>query len=397
LALGLARDIRVAAPARSAFAQYASSYAEVVATGRENGLDPLVAHYGPAVLDRAILDAVCRAYNLSFPEAIRANLPGVHADGFASGLDGFDMDRFLAGLPFADSIHARHTVGMADRLTAADGEESDRVNDGLPETLEEVVAAYGQNYFKIKILRDRDENVQRMRDIAGILDRIPDPYVVTVDGNELYEDVEGVAELWDAMVSAPGLERFTKSTLWIEQPISRQAALDVDVSVMKDRCPVMIDESDADIEAFPRARDMGYRGVSSKICKGFYKSILNAARCKHWNRTSGEGTYFLSGEDLTCQAGVCMQQDLALMTLLGTGQVEKNGHHFGRGMEGAPPRECEAFLAAHPDLYENRNGNPCLRITDGRVSVKSLNCAGFGCAAEPDWKSLAGMALPTGV
>lgn len=397
LALGLARDIRLAAPAQTPFAHYASSYAEVVATGRENRLDPLVAHYGPAVIDRAILDALCRILNMSFPDAIRSNLPGLTAEGFARDLDGFDLNGFLASLTFRQSIHARHTVGMADALTEGDIDPRHRVGDGLPETLEEVIRAYGQTYFKIKILRDVGENVARMESVAALLDRSSSPYHVTVDGNELFEDGEGVVELWRAMKASPKLARFTGSVLWIEQPIARARTFDVDMSALAAECPVMIDEADADIDAFPRARALGYHGVSSKICKGFYKSLLNAARVRYWNGAGRDAPCFLSGEDLTCQAGICMQQDLALMALLGAEHVEKNGHHFGRGMDGAPESEQQAFLAAHRDLYRRQGDVTTLRIEEGRIAIGSLNCVGYASGAEPDWDSLAEMPMPATV
>ena len=38
---------------------------------------------------------------------------------------------------------------------------------------------------------------------------------------------------------------------------------------------MLIDESDDGLDAFPRARALGYAGVSSKMCKGLYKSLLN--------------------------------------------------------------------------------------------------------------------------
>ena len=53
---------------------------------------------------------------------------------------------FLGGLVPQPSIEVRHTVGLVDPLTAADRPPSERVNDGLPETLEVVrtiVAATG--------------------------------------------------------------------------------------------------------------------------------------------------------------------------------------------------------------------------------------------------------------
>ena len=59
----------------------------------------------------------------------------------------------------------------------------------------------------------------------------------------------------------------------------------------------------------------------------------------------------MSAEDLTTQAGVAVQQDLALATLVGATHVERNGHHYVDGMAGAPEQEQSAFLMAHPELY----------------------------------------------
>jgi hypothetical protein len=47
------------------------------------------------------------------------------------------------------------------------------VNDGLPETLEEVVARYGQRWFKLKSAATPGADVERLMAIAAVLDRIP--------------------------------------------------------------------------------------------------------------------------------------------------------------------------------------------------------------------------------
>jgi hypothetical protein len=104
------------------------------------------------------------------------------------------------------------------------------------------------------------------------------------------------------MQAMPQLARLIASILFIEQPINRNHALDKDVSALSRIKPVIVDESDADLAAFLSARALGYTGVSSKCCKGFYKSILNAARCKSWNAEAGDDRYFMSGEDLTTLA-----------------------------------------------------------------------------------------------
>ena len=195
-------------------------------------------------------------------------------------------------------------------------------------------------------------------------------------------------ELWRRLAATPRLRRLADSILFIEQPIGRRTALDTDVTALSQLKPVIIDESDDSLAAFPRARARGYQGVSSKCCKGLYKSILNAARCAAWNAESGGARYFMSGEDLTTQAGLAVQQDLALVNLLGLTHVERNGHHYVNGMSGLPEAEQQAFLTAHPDLYERSHGAVRLKIRGGRLAIGSLAVAGFASGAAPDWAAL---------
>ena len=96
----------------------------------------------------------------------------------------------------------------------------------------------------------------------------------------------------------------------------------------------------------------------------------------------------MSAEDLTTQAGVSVQQDLALAALLGIRHIERNGHHYVNGMAAQSPAEQDAFLAAHPDLYERSHGAVRLRILDGCIEIRSLQCAGYASAAMPDFAGM---------
>ena len=334
----------------------------------------LVENYGPALIDRALLDALCRNLGISFYQAVKANVPGI---AFA----GLDMPGFLSYLKPRADIAARHTVGLVDPVTAADNKAP--VKDGLPETLQEVIARYGQRWFKLKIAGDVKADVERLRAIAAVLDRIAEPYHASLDGNEQYENVDGVLELWKQMKATPALRRLTSSIVFIEQPLKRQNALATDISALSREKAVIIDESDDSLDAFPRAKALGYRGVSSKTCKGIYKSLINATRCAAW----GEG-YFMSGEDLTIQPGVALQQDLALVSVLGLTHVERNGHHYVNGMAGLPEEEQRRFLGSHEDLYERSHGAVRLRIDKGMIRMKSLDCPAYASRALPDWRSM---------
>ncbi len=393
IALRNARDAYLGdASPRSAFGHFAAHYRPLIEAGARCDLNPLIANYGAALIDRALLDALCRACGVSFYAAVCANMPGVAPALLLPEFAGFDMNAFLAVLRPAAAIAARHTVGLVDALTDADVRAP--VGDGLPETLEQVVAAYGQRYFKLKLGGNVDADIERLASIAAVLDAIPDAYFASLDGNEQYESVEGVAELWSRMCAEPRLRRLLASILFVEQPINRACALEKDVSSLSRDKPLIIDESDADLDAFPRARALGYAGVSSKTCKGLYKSMINAARCARWNAQTQTTRYFMSGEDLTLQAGVALQQDLALVNLLGIAHVERNGHHYVNGMAGLPEAEQSSFLAAHPDLYERSHGAVRVRIRDGRLQIATLACKGYAVAAEPAWGSMRNMILP---
>lgn len=390
-ALELTGEAYGAAPWLSAFDLYANHYQELLDAGAAHGLNPLVTSYGPALIDRAVLDALCRSENVDFWQAMQHNLPGMRAHAIAPDLQGFGITSFLRGLSPQGAVAVRHTVGLLDPIVATDQAAGSRVNDGLPETLEEVVAVYGNRYFKLKVSGQADADLERLSRIASVLDLRPDPYVVTLDGNEQYENAEAIAALWQRMAEAPALRRLCGSTLLIEQPIKRQMALAQPVTALAQQKPVIIDESDGDLDAFPRARALGYSGVSTKACKGFYKSLLNLARCRMWNQAEGRDLYFMSAEDLTTQPGISVQQDLALVSLLGIGHVERNAHHFIDGFNGRPQAEAQAYLAAHPDLYHLQDGRVRLRIEDGQLALGSLAGIGFGSAVDPDLRETAAM------
>jgi L-alanine-DL-glutamate epimerase-like enolase superfamily enzyme len=385
LALRLARAAYRDGAARAAFGHFAAHYREVIEAGARQSLNPLVACFGPAQLDRAILDALCRLHRMSFYEAVQGNFVGVAPAAVAPDLADFDIDAFLARLQPADTIAARHTVGLVDVVAG----HPRQVNDGLPESLEEVVAAYGHTWFKLKVGGNVDEDVRRLAEIAAVLDASGRGYRVSLDGNEQYDDLDALRALLARMSATPGLARLVGAIAFIEQPINRKHALERNVSAVSRATPVIVDESDADLDAFPRAKALGYSGVSSKMCKGLYKSIVNAARCALW--TSPASRYFMTAEDLTTQAGLAVQQDLALVNLLGMTHVERNGHHYVNGMADLPAGEQDAFLAAHPDLYERSHGAVRVAIRGGQLAIGSLGCIGFASGAEPDWRAMSPM------
>jgi L-alanine-DL-glutamate epimerase-like enolase superfamily enzyme len=258
--------------ARSAFGHHAAHAASQITAAAARGLNQLIAGFGPALLDRAILDALCRTLDMSFDRAIGGNIAGIDAR-LTPDLADFDLEKFLASLRPAPHIAVRHTVGLLDAISTAD--LTARVGDGLPETLEEAIDCYGCTYFKLKVSGSAEQDIARLKAIAGALDRLP-RYTVTLDGNEQFPDAAAVAAFWQRVLATPELERLVKSITYIEQPLPRAITLTTDITSAAGQIPVMIDEADATIDAFIEAIPRGYTGVSSKNCKGFYRSLLNA-------------------------------------------------------------------------------------------------------------------------
>lgn len=391
--LELAGEQALAAGDNTAFGHFADGYGEYVAACGAEGLDPLVASFGRALLDRAAFDALLRLEGVPFDAGLRANLGGMTPHAVIPDLAGFDFPALLAQTPPPTRLHARHTVGLLDPITS--GDQCERVEDGLPETLEEVLATYRHAYWKLKVGGDLRADVERLCRIAAVLDTGP-AYRATLDGNEQYEDAAGALALWRAIEAEPRLHRLRASILFVEQPVKRARALDTGMDALAAERPVIIDESDGALDAFVRAHGLGYAGVSSKSCKGIWRSLINHARCAAWN-AAPEGAedgarFFLSAEDLTTLPGLCLQQDLALVSALGLSHVERNGHHFIAGFAGRPKAEAVRFLEAHPDLYADTPRGPRLRIQDGMLDIASIAVPGLGSAEMPDVAAMRPMA-----
>ena len=372
------------APA-SAFGLFARHYVDLMALGASRGATALSAAYGQAVLDRAVLDALCRASQLSASAAFRCNLVGMDDTPLAQDLRGWDWRAWLEGLTPASNLHARHTVGMLDAL---EGDTEDAA--GLPTSLPAVVRRYGHRFFKIKLGGDPEVDLARLDAVLATLDTVAPDHRFTLDGNEQYADVHALRALCEGLRALPRLAARPQALLYLEQPLPRDASMNASLIGLDAPAPLLLDEADGALDAFPTGRTHGWLGVSSKACKGLYKAVINRARCDQWNLSSGglAGRCFMSAEDLTCQAGLAVQQDLALASLLGLRHCERNGHHYVDGFGDAPAAEQAAFAAAHAELYDTSAGRPRLAIRDGMLAIDSLDRPGFAHAADPDFSSL---------
>ena len=317
----------------------------------------------------------------SLRPGIRENRLGIRLGEIHAELGDARPADLLLSAPLT-SVIARHTVGLTDPIREADIPAGEQLDDGLPQSLEACVAAYGLTHFKIKLWGDLDRDLDRVRQLADVIEaHCGDSYACTFDGNENFKQVGALREFWASLTADPKLASFLKHLLFVEQPLHRDVAMDESSTPLRawaDRPPIIIDESDSSIETARRAIDLGYAGTSHKNCKGITKSIANACLFAHRTRAGGM-PLILSGEDLSNVGPVALPQDLCVAANLGITHVERNGHHYFRGLSSIPANIQAATVRAHPDLYrQHERGFVVPAIAGGRMKTGTLVSHGMG-------------------
>ncbi len=377
-ALAIAREFYLSHKGfETAFGLHAACISAQAEACAKEDIPPLAAAFGPAEIDKAILDALLRSAGVNFFDGMAQNIAGIDAR-LSPDLADDDVARFLEARKRLERVAVRHTVGLDDRIEG---------KDGVADTHENA----GARYFKLKLGGDPDADTARLIRIGRELTRLPHDYRVTLDANEQYADLAALAVLADRLDRGSALKPIASKLLYIEQPMPRDITKASPLGRLAAR-DFIIDEADDGYDAFPSARALGYRGISSKSCKGIYKSIVNATRAAKWSAEGGK--YFVAGEDLTCQAGLAVQQDLALGALIGITHAERNGHHYVDGFGDTPAAEAQAFLSAHPDLYVHDGNRVRLSIHDGDLLTGSLTAPGFATGAHPNWSAMSPLEQP---
>ncbi len=344
----------------------------------------LVAGFGVSLIERAVIDATCRAAGLSFFDAVKSDLLGFRPEEVLSDVSRESVINSLPEQP-SGSVHVRHTVGLLDFLRVSDIPDDRRVADGLPQALEEDIDRYGLTIFKVKIGGGQEVDVPRLIELAKFFESKAPDYSVTLDGNEQYQHLDELADVLDAVKADSAGARLLERLRYIEQPLHRSATFDANrhssLARVNAHAPLIIDEADHGVDAFPDAFELGYRGVSVKNCKGVFRALINRGYCVT------QQSAFQSAEDLTNLPVLALQQDLATIQLLGLPHAERNGHHYFRGLAHLPAAEMESALTHHSDLYHRTGEQAQLRIDHGALNLASIHAPGYGYSSSIDTDS----------
>lgn len=357
--------------------------------GQEQGMPSLLSQFGATLVERAMIEAFCRALGKPFAAALRDNNLGVRLGSIHPSLADCQPREFLPAKPLERTV-ARHTVGIADPLQDEEIDAIARLDDGLPQSLEQCIRRYGLKHFKLKLAGNAQADAQRLTRIAAIVAaEVAGDYRLTLDGNESFRSLEVFREFWESLTATTVLSEFLSRVLFVEQPFHRDMALDPEALVglarWEQRPRLIIDESDAALDSLPKALALGYHGTSHKNCKGVFKGIANACLLEQLRRERGRSDLIMSGEDLANIGPVALLQDLAVVAAIGVQSVERNGHHYFAGLSAFPDSVQNAALRHHPDLYHpTPRGWPSLSVSGGELNLESINRAPLGVGFELD-------------
>ena len=347
------------------------------------GLNGLTASHGCSLIERAMIDAIGKALGRSYFEVLSENLLGIDLGVIHPQLVDFNLDDVLPKSPL-EKIRIRHTVGLSDPFLKKDIRENERINDGFPVTLEEYIQNQRLSSFKVKVSGDLFADMKRLGEFSDLVSGID--YSLSLDGNEQFTEMDKFIEFTKEIRSE--LPILWDHISYIEQPLDRSLALNNrfgdDIKRFSDEKPLLIDESDDSLDSFVRAIGLGYLGVSFKACKGLIKGLANAALVKQ--QVSDQ--YFITGEDLMNLPLVPLHQDLVHISALGINNIERNGHHYVRGLDHLSPYERKNCLDENADLYFFDKDLQGLRIESGTINVASLQRPGLGVGENVDVDSM---------
>jgi L-alanine-DL-glutamate epimerase-like enolase superfamily enzyme len=268
------------------------------------------------------------------------------------------LDNYLARDP-QPRMPLYHLIGALDPLDEADLKQ--RLNDSLPETLSEWIAADGLTHLKIKLNGDdRDWDVDRVLRIERITAeaqrrRGVAHWFYSLDFNERCPDVSYLLEVLHRLreQTPEGFARIQ----YVEQPTARDLKTHRQ-NVMHEAAklrPVVIDESLLDLESLQLAREMGYTGAALKACKGQTQSLLLAAAARKYG-------LFLCVQDLTCPGASLIHSAGLAAHIPGVAAIEANSRQY-------VPAANRGWDERFPGIF---------RITEGTMATGQLTGPGLG-------------------
>ena len=256
-------------------------------------------------------------------------------------------------------LWCNHSVGAGDPIEAADVKK--RLNDGLPQTLDEWIVADGITHLKIKLNGNNlERDVERVLHIDRVAAEVEGRQHVStwrysLDFNEQCPDIDYLLNFIRRIQkeSPTGYERIT----FIEQPTGRDLAATPEQLLFRASKlnPVVMDESLTGFDALQRGRKIGYTGIALKACKGQSQSML-------LNAAAQEFKMYMTAQDLTCPGASLIHSAGIAAHVSQVDTLESNAREY-------VPAANQPWIKNFPGLFE---------VRDGKLHTGKLTGPGLG-------------------
>jgi L-alanine-DL-glutamate epimerase-like enolase superfamily enzyme len=255
------------------------------------------------------------------------------------------LDRYVAAKAIP-RVRMYHSVGASDPLTPA--EIKRRLNDGLPECLEDWIPYSGVTALKIKLNGgdlvadvDRVAAIDRVT-IAAQTKRGFRDWIYSLDFNERCPNVQYLLD-FERQIKGRAPTAFER-VQYIEQPTARDLAANRGNTMFEAAKlrPVVIDESLTGLDTLLLAREMGYTGVALKACKGQSQTLLLAAAAQKYKM-------FRCVQDLTCPGAALVHSVGIAAHIPGTSALEANAREY-------VPSASAGWEKKYPGIFDVRDG-----------------------------------------
>lgn len=327
--------------------------------GLTEPLPPLATLVVASAFDAALHDAYGKSLGLNcYHTYSRELLPHDLGHYLGKAFTGEHLSDYILTDP-VPQLPLYHLVGALDLLTPE--ENTQPLNDGMPETLGDWIRRDGLTHLKIKLNGDDlNWDVDRVMRVNAVTEEVQsrrgvNRWVYSLDFNERCQNVAYLLEFLHRLQQLT--PRAYERVQYIEQPTARDLTVQPpnrmhEAAKLK---PVVIDESLISLESLYQARDLGYTGVAFKACKGQTQSLLLAA-------ASQKLGLFRCVQDLTCPGASLIHSAGLAAHIPGVAAIEANSRQY-------VPAANREWDARFPGLFT---------ITDGLMNTAQLRGPGLG-------------------
>jgi len=359
-----AAQLAIQAYGVSMFALWRTLRDGMAAWAKKNNRCPKASRFGLALIERAIIDGLCRAWRISVREAVVQN---------RFGLDLGELCKPLQGSQPRDLLSPRlGKAGTALRLLVTDADCA------APDPLLAAIEQHAIARLSLSLTGEVDQDVGNLCTIANLIAASGRRLGVSLEGGGAFAQPGDLRRLFERLRENPLTHRLAPAIEFIEQPFPVDATFtNAAVAVFAEwpeRPPMLVDEADENAPDASRALEWGYSGAVFRGARGLIPAIAFACLLGARREREPVGKWTFAGGPIEPDCPMAALQEAESAQALGLETLTAPRACFGPPTEPSYP---EAWLKDLRDEHRAILAETRLTIQNGALSRKceSLNLA----------------------